>query len=63
MISLLCGIKNNQNQARRYGEQTDGCQRQGVGVDEMDKGSQIVQTVSYNIIKSWSCNIHHGDYS
>ena len=39
------------------GEQTGGCRRQGVRVDEMGEGNQKIQTSSYKINKSWECNV------
>ena len=37
------------HQAHR--EQIDSCQKQGLGVREMDEGGQNIQTCSYKIIK------------
>ena len=34
-----------------------------LGVREVSEGGQKVQTSSYKIIKSWGCNVKHGDYS
>ena len=35
----------------------------GRGVGKMGEGGQKVQTASYEISKSWGCNVQHGDYS
>ena len=32
-------------------------------VGKMGEGGQKVQTSSYNMNKSWGCNIQHGNYS
>lgn len=36
-----------ENKVHRYTKQISGCQRQGVGVGEMDQGGQKVQASSY----------------
>ena len=46
-------VESKQKQAQRYWEQIGGCQRQGVGVGEMDEDSQKVQSSSYKINRSW----------
>ena len=46
------------NRVHRYRGQTGGCQRHGVGVDEMGKESPKVQTSSYKINKSWGYNVY-----
>ena len=35
----------------------------GRGLDQMGEGYQKVQTSSYEINKSWRCDMQHGDYS
>ena len=36
--------------SHRHREQFGGCQRQGIGVGEMDEGGQNVQTSSYKYL-------------
>ena len=35
----------------------------GWGVEEMDEGSQKVQTSSYEMSKSWVCKVQRSNYS
>ena len=53
---------------RRYREKITHCQRwevevEGWRVGKICEGGQKVQTSSYNINKSWGCNVQHGDYN
>ena len=60
MISLICGIQENQTQRNR--EQIGSCWG-GVGEDvEMGEGGQRIQIFSYKRNKFWECNIQHGNY-
>ena len=69
MISLICGIKEIQKKMEKKNElidteNTQCCQRQGqCGQEEykMGEGGKKVQTPSYQVSKSWGCNVQHSD--
>ena len=44
-------------------KQVDGCQRQGLGVDTMNEGSQKLQISSYKVNKFQGCNVQPDDYN
>ena len=54
---VLSVVSKQINKLADTGEQTGGCRRQGVRVDEMCEGNEKTQTSSYKMNKSWECNV------
>ena len=64
MISLLCGIQENEEQqTHRYKEQIGGFRGGGSQWAEVGKGSQNVHTSNYKVSQSWGRNVQQGDCS
>ena len=58
VVYVVLNVVSKQiNKLADTGEQTGGCRRQGVRVDEMGEGNQKIQTSSFKINKSWECNV------
>ena len=54
---------NLKNQTHRNRGQICGCQKQEVGVGQLDEGVQKVLASSYKINKFWGSNGQHDDYN